>query len=143
MDFLKELVYRYPLTEQRTPNEDLFRLDKRRFVLFWREPIEKQNIEPTLNAIESTLKSFDVQGGRSVVVVAKTTESFKKNELVYFDSIRTLVVFYLIDEQENRIYKNASWTSFWGMGYKKIVRRIDEVVTSLLLEKSSFNDTND
>lgn len=142
MDFFKELVYRYPLIDQITPDAKIFRVEKRKFVFFWRELIDKQNVEFALNETKSMLEHLGVQGGRTIVIVAKTKDSFQKTELVYFDGAKTLVVFYLIDEQEKRVYTDDSWISFLGLNYKKIVRRIDEIVKNLLLEKNSFNNTN-
>lgn len=138
MDFFKELVYRYPLIDQITPDAKIFRVEKRKFVFFWRELIDKQNVEFALNETKSMLEHLGVQRGRTVVIVAKTKDSFQKTELVYFDGAKTLVVFYLIDEQEKRVYTDDSWISFLGLNYKKIVRRIDEIVKNLLLGKHLF-----
>ena len=63
-----------------------------------------------------------------VDVVNKTKELFKKVDLLYFNNVNTIVVFYLINEETNEVYMNDSWISFLGLNYKKHVRKINEIL---------------
>lgn len=61
-------------------------------------------------------------------MVGKTKDKFKKSDLLYFNSVNTIVVFYLINEETNDVYIDDSWISFLGLNYKKYVRKINEIV---------------
>ena len=40
-----------------------------------------------------------------------------------------IVVFYLINEEVNKIYMNDSWVFTLGLNYKKYIRKINEIMT--------------
>jgi hypothetical protein len=128
MELFKKIVSQYPLTDQITPDTALFRVLKKRFVLFQETQVDKQNIKAVLDETKSTIDRLNIPGWRTVVVVAPTQDSFESDELFYFDNVNTFVVFYLIDEQKKRVYMNDSWIFALGMNYKKVVRKINEIV---------------
>ena len=61
--------------------------------------------------------------------VGKTKEEYKKEELLYFNNVNMIVVFYLINEEVNKIYMNDSWVFTLGLNYKKYIRKINEIMT--------------
>ena len=63
-------------------------------------------------------------------MVGKTNEKFKKTDLIYFNSVNTIVVFYLVNEETNEVYMNDSWISFLGLNYKKYVRKINKILNN-------------
>ena len=134
MDIFDEIARQYPLTDQIAPDTELFRVMKKRFVLFRHAQIDKQNIEAVLDETKSTLERFDIPGWRTVVVVAPTEASFESEELLYFDNVNTFIVFYLIDIQKKCVYMNDSWIFALGLNYKKIVRNINEIVKKAFLK---------
>ena len=81
-----------------------------------------------LNYLEEKTKNPNFTESKTLIVVGKTKEKFKKVDLVYFNSVNTLVVFYLINEETNEIYMDDSWISFIGLNYKKYVRKINEIL---------------
>ena len=81
-----------------------------------------------LNYLEEKTKNPNFTESKTLIVVGKTKEKFKKVDLVYFNSVNTLVVFYLINEETNEIYMDDSWFSFIGLNYKKYVRKINEIL---------------
>ena len=56
-------------------------------------------------------------------------EEYKKEELLYFNNVNMIVVFYLINEEVNKIYMNDSWVFTLGLNYKKYIRKINEIMT--------------
>ena len=65
---------------------------------------------------------------KTLIVVGKTKDSYKKDELLYFNNISTFVVFYLVDEDLNKRYMNDSWIFTIGLNYKKYVRKINKIL---------------
>ena len=63
-----------------------------------------------------------------MIVIGKTKEEFDKTDLFYFNNENTFVVFYLMDELNNKIYKNDSWIYVLGCNYGKYVRSINKIV---------------
>lgn len=134
MNIFDEIARQYPLTDQIAPGTELFRVKRKRFVLFHPAQIDKQNIEAALNETKSMLERLNVPGWRTVVVVAPTEDSFESAELLYFDNVNTFIVFYLIDIQKKCAYMNDSWIFTLGLNYKKVVRNINEIVKKAFLE---------
>ena len=118
----------YPLVNKIDFELNCYLLDKRRYLIFWNELIKKDSIEKMLNYLEEKTKNPNFTESKTLIVVGKTKEKFKKVDLVYFNSVNTLVVFYLINEETNEIYMDDSWISFIGLNYKKYVRKINEIL---------------
>ena len=64
------------------------------------------------------LKNTNFTEYKTLIVVGKTKEKFKKVDLLYFNNVNTLVVFYLINEETNEVYMNDSCISALGLNYK-------------------------
>ena len=92
------------------------------------ELIKKGSIKEVLYYLEEKTKSTNFTEYKTLIVVGKTKEKFKKVNLLYFNNVNTYVVFYLIDEETNDIYMNDSWISSLGLNYKKYVRKINEIL---------------
>ncbi len=127
---IKDFVIKnYPLTEKENCELECYNLAKRRYLIFWEDLIKKSDIYSILESVEQKTQNFDLSGYKTLVVFGKTNESFKTNELFYFNGVNVFVVFYLINEQTNEKYMNDKWIYVFGCNYKKYVRRIDEIVT--------------
>lgn len=129
MNIQEKIIQNYPLVNKIDFELNCYLLDKRRYLIFWNELIKKDSIEELLNYLEEKTKNPNFTESKTLIVVGKTKEKFKKVDLVYFNSVNTLVVFYLINEETNEIYMDDSWISFVGLNYKKYVRRINEIVS--------------
>ena len=126
MNIQEKIIQNYPLVNKIDFELNCYLLDKRRYLIFWNELIKKDSIEKMLNYLEEKTKNPNFTESKTLIVVGKTKEKFKKVDLVYFNSVNTLVVFYLINEETNEIYMDDSWISFIGLNYKKYVRKINE-----------------
>ena len=127
MNIQEKIIQNYPLVNKIDFELNCYLLDKRRYLIFWNELIKKDSIEDMLNYLEEKTKNPNFTESKTLIVIGKTKEKFKKVDLVYFNSVNT-VVFYLINEETNEIYMDDSWISFIGLNYKKYVRRINEIV---------------
>lgn len=128
MNIQEKIIQNYPLVNKIYFELNCYLLDKRRYLIFWNELIKKDSIEKMLNYLEEKTKNPNFTESKTLIVVGKTKEKFKKVDLVYFNSVNTLVVFYLINEETNEIYMDDSWISFIGLNYKKYVRKINEIL---------------
>lgn len=128
MNIQEKIIQNYPLVNKIDFELNCYLLDKRRYLIFWNELIKKDSIEKMLNYLEEKTKNPNFTESKTLIVVGKTKEKFKKVDLVYFNSVNTLVVFYLINEETNEIYMYDSWISFIGLNYKKYVRKINEIL---------------
>lgn len=128
MNIQEKIIQNYPLVNEIDFELNCYLLDKRRYLIFWNELIKKDSIEKMLNYLEEKTKNPNFTESKTLIVVGKTKEKFKKVDLVYFNSVNTLVVFYLINEETNEIYMDDSWISFIGLNYKKYVRKINEIL---------------
>lgn len=128
MNIQEKIIQNYPLVNKIDFELNCYLLDKRRYLIFWNELIKKDSIEKMLNYLEEKTKNPNFTEAKTLIVVGKTKEKFKKVDLVYFNSVNTLVVFYLINEETNEIYMDDSWISFIELNYKKYVRKINEIL---------------
>lgn len=85
---------------------------------------KKDSIEEVLNYLEEKTKNANFTEYKTLIVLGKTKEKFKKVDLLYFNNVNTFVVFYLINEETNEVYMNDSWISPLGLNYKKYVRKM-------------------
>ena len=85
---------------------------------------KKDTIEEVLNYLEEKTKNANFTEYKTLIVLGKTKEKFKKVDLLYFNNVNTFVVFYLINEETNEVYMNDSWISSLGLNYKKYVRKM-------------------
>ena len=128
MNIQEKLIKKYPLVNKVDSVLNCYLLDKRRYLIFWNELIQKASINEVLNYLEEITKNTNFTKHKTLIVVGKTKEKFKKSDLLYFNNVNTLVVFYLIDEENNDIYMNDSWISFLGLNFKKYIRKINEIL---------------
>lgn len=128
MNIQEKIIQNYLLVNKIDFELNCYLLDKRRYLIFWNELIKKDSIEKMLNYLEEKTKNPNFTESKTLIVVGKTKEKFKKVDLVYFNSVNTLVVFYLINEETNEIYMDDSWISFIELNYKKYVRKINEIL---------------
>lgn len=108
-------------------NLETYKLTKKRYLLFNDKPIVKSKINEYLEFISD---EFSTKGKyKTIIVVAETNDAFEKKELVYFDNVDTLVVFYLVNSDTGEVYMDDSWTFMLGLNYRKYVRSINKIIT--------------
>ena len=124
----EKLIQNFPLVNKIDSELNCYLLEKRRYLIFWNSLIEKDSIEGVLNYLKKETSLPIFPEFKTLIVIGKTKEEFKKNDLLYFDSVNTFVVFYLINEDKNEIYMNDSLIFAIGLNYKKYVRRINRIL---------------
>lgn len=128
MNIQEKLIYNYPLVNKVDSELNCYLLDKNRYLVFWDELIKVELVEEILNYLEEKTKNSNFSEFKTLIVISKTKEKFKKADLFYFNNFNTIVVFYLINEETNEVYMNDSWISFLGLNYKKYVRKINKIL---------------
>ena len=132
MDIKNEIINNYPLEKKIECGVPCYSIDKYRYVFFWDELISKDNAIKILENIQAKMAGYKFPNMKTFIVVGKTEEQFDKSDLFFFDGANTFSVFYLINEKENRVYMNDSWIYVLGCGYRKPVRKINEIVQKML-----------
>ena len=129
MDIQEKLVQNYPLINKVDCDLNCYCLAKKGYLIFWDEFIEKDAIIKVLKSLEEKTNNSNFSEFKTLIIVGKTKEEYKKEELLYFNNVNMIVVFYLINEEVNKIYMNDSWVFTLGLNYKKYIRKINEIMT--------------
>ena len=129
MDIQEKLIQNYPLINKVYCYLNCYCLAKKRYLIFWDEFIEKDAIIKVLKSLEEKTNNSNFSEFKTLIIVGKTKEEYKKEELLYFNNVNMIVVFYLINEEVNKIYMNDSWVFTLGLNYKKYIRKINEIMT--------------
>lgn len=111
MDIQEKLIQNYPLINKVDCDLNCYCLAKKRYLIFWDEFIEKDAIIKVLKSLEEKTNNSNFSEFKTLIIVGKTKEEYKKEELLYFNNVNMIVVFYLINEEVNKIYMNDSWVS--------------------------------
>lgn len=136
MNIKNKIIENYPLTERLNCDLCCYCIDSKRYLVFWDKIVEKNDIENVLNITQEKVNNSTNTDWKTIIVVGYTEDTFKKKELVFFDSVNTIVVFYLINKETKKIHMDASWISFIGYDYKKVVLKIDKIVRQEYLDFS-------
>lgn len=128
MNIQEKLIQNYPLVNKVDFELNCYLLDKKKYLIFWNELIKKDSIKEVLSYLEEKTKNSNFTEYKTIIVIGKTKEKFKKNDLLYFNGVNTFVVFYLINEETNEVYMDDSWIFPIGLNYKKYVRKINEIL---------------
>ena len=132
LNIQEEIKNHYPLTNKMDCDFNCYCLAKRRYLVFWDAFIEKGSMEQILKELQEKTNNANFKTWKTFIVVGKTTEEFQKAELLYFNNVNMFVVFYLVNDKENKIYMDNSWIFPLGCNYKKYVNRIHEIITNSL-----------
>ena len=115
---------------------DLYVLAKRRYLLFYPDEVTKANTPQVLENITKMFSPEKKKEWKTVIVVANTPDSFKNDGLLWFDSVNTGVVFYLINPFQRCAYWDKSWIiSSIGLGYKKFLKQIRAIIEPMLTDE--------
>lgn len=112
---------------------ECYQVKPKRYVVFWEKTIDKNTIYSTLDSINDYTNNDLFSNWKTIIVLGKTKEVFKKEELFFFNSISTFIVFYLFDEIRKVYYSNSSWIFALGCNYKSIVKKIRKSIEKVSL----------
>ena len=122
-----KLIKEYPLTKKIDCFFECFEVIKRRYVIFYDEKINKENIKSLLDVFnENTNNNFSKK--KTLIVVAGTNEQFNKEDLLFFNGVDTFIVYYLINENTNEIYFNDQKMLWFSIDWKKIIKKFNEIL---------------
>ena len=115
-----------------------YKIDKHRYLLFWDGIIERNDIDKILDFILSKTSNDNFHPIRTIIVLGETVDTFEKKDLVYCymnhtgssKDVTVFVNFYLLNKKRKQIYKDDSWTFPIGLGYRKIIRKLDRIIRS-------------
>lgn len=122
----KDIISELLLVKSKNFNKPIYQVSKKRYLLFCDDEIDKDNINKCLEKIDTDFNSFGKY--KLIIAVGKTSDSFTKTELFYFNGVDTFVVFYLLDFDNKRVYMNDRTIFVLGLNYKKIVRRLNKII---------------
>ncbi|NLK12311.1 MAG: hypothetical protein GX312_01795 [Candidatus Phytoplasma sp.] len=122
----KDIVSKLSLIISKDFDTSIYQISKKRYLLFWEEDIDKNNVNKCLEKIDSIYNSFGKY--KLIIVVGKTSESFTKTELFYFNNIDTFVVFYLLDFSNKKVYMNDRSIFVLGLNYKKTIKKLNKII---------------
>ena len=127
MTIKDKLIKEYPLTKKTNFKLECFEVIKRRYVIFYDEKINKENIETLLDVFnDNTNNTFTER--KTLIVVGHTDEQFDKEDLVYFNGADTFIVYYLINDNTGEIYFIDQRVFLLNVDWKKIIRRFNEIL---------------
>ncbi len=127
MTIKDKLINGYPLTKKIECSFECFEVIKRRYVIFYDEKINKNNMEILLDKFYKALnKNFSRV--RTLIIVGHTDEQINKEDLVYFNGVDTFVVFYLKNDNNDEIYFNNSRVFLLSVDWKKIVNKFNQIL---------------
>ena len=111
MTIKDKLINGYPLTKKIEYPFECFEVIKRRYVIFFDEKINKDNIESLLDEFSKALNN-NFSKVRTLIVVGHTDVQFNEEDLLYFNGVDTFIVYYLKNDNSNEIYFNNNRVVF-------------------------------
>lgn len=126
-----------------------FELIKRRYITFLEEEITKENILNYFEIVKKDSKNEKFYFINCTIVVGETKEAFNPKELLFVDYEDGLscIVFYLIDKENKKVYKNNNtifgFKQYDGLfpndiSYRRIIKKIDKIVEKEIFFKDKI-----
>lgn len=127
-----------------------FELIKRRYITFLEEEITKENILDYFEIVKKDSKNEKFYFINCTIVFGETKEAFNPKELLFVDYEDGLscIVFYLIDKENKKTYKNDDFILFGfkqykelfpnNISYRKIIKKIDKIVEKEIFFKDKI-----
>ncbi len=126
-DIRTRILAENPLTERVEGTLDCYLLAKKRYLVFWDEPIGATDMPAILKRLEADTAQAPFSAWKTLIVVGRTEEAFEPEDLFWFNSVSTFVVFYLID-RDGMLYRNDSRIYPLGVNYRRYVQRLDTIL---------------
>ena len=127
MTIKDKLINGYPLTKKIEYPFECFEVIKRRYVIFFDEKINKDNIESLLDEFCKALND-NFSKVRTLIVVGHTDVQFNEEDLLYFSGVDTFIVYYLKNDNSNEIYFNNNRVVFLTVDWKKIINKFNQIL---------------
>ena len=121
-----KLIKEYPLTKKIDFPFECYEVVKRRYVVFFDEEINRNNMESILDVIDGHAKNVFSEK-KTIIVIGHTNEQFNKKDLLFFNGNDTFIVFYLINEN-NEVFFNDQGTFWFSVDWSKIIRNFNQIL---------------
>ena len=122
-----KLINEYPLIKKIDCSFECFEVMKRRYVIFYDEKINRENIESLLDVFNDNSKNSFTER-KTLIIVGHTDEKFNKEDLLFFNGVDTFVVYYLLNDNNNEIYFNDQRVLLFSLDWKKIIKKFNEIL---------------
>ena len=122
-----KLINEYPLIKKIDCSFECFEVMKRRYVIFYDEKINRENMESLLDVFNDNSKNSFTET-KTLIIVGHTDEKFNKEDLLFFNGVDTFVVYYLLNDNNNEIYFNDQRVLLFSLDWKKIIKKFNEIL---------------
>lgn len=123
----EKIINEYPLTKKIDCDFECYEVIKRRYVLFFDEVINRNNMELLLETFDKAIRGKVPKMKKTLIIVARTNEQFKPEDLFFFNGVDTFIVYYLIGDNDEVYFNNKRF--FWfSSDWNKIVDRFNEIL---------------
>ena len=100
---------------------------QRRYIIFYNEKINRDNIESLLDVFNSATKNISSKL-KTLIVVGYTDDFFQAKDLLFFNGADTFIVYYLKNNNSNEIYFNNQRVFWFSIDWKKIIDRFNNIL---------------
>ena len=122
-----KLISEYPLRNKIDCPFECFEAVKRRYIIFYNEKINRDNIESLLDVFNSATKNISSKL-KTLIVVGYTDDFFQAKDLLFFNGADTFIVYYLKNNNSNEIYFNNQRVFWFSIDWKKIIDRFNNIL---------------
>lgn len=126
------LINKMPLSSKITCRYETYAIGNKKYLIFWDEVISKEKVSSMLQDIASETANKNLSAWKTLIVLGETEDEFNRDELLHFDGVNTIVVFYLINTKSQKVFCNKSWIFPLGMNYRKHIKKIDNILGDYL-----------
>lgn len=123
----EKLIEQYPLTEKAESEYECYKVAPRKYVIFLDDTISHNDIKLLLDKLATSTKTNPLVVNL-FIVVGDTNETFKPEELSFFNGVDTFVVYYLINSGNGEIYFNDQRMYLFSAGWRKIIKRFNDIL---------------
>lgn len=127
MTIKNEIINKYPLKNRIECSFECFEVVKRRYIIFYDEKINRDNIESLLDVFNNETKNI-CSKLKTIIVVGRTDDCFQSKDLLFFNGVDTFIVYYLINDNSNEIYFNNQRVFWFSIDWKKIIDRLNNIL---------------
>lgn len=127
MTIKNEIINKYPLKNRIECSFECFEVVKRRYIIFYDEKINRDNIESLLDVFNNETKNI-CSKLKTIIVVGHTDDCFQLKDLLFFNGVDTFIVYYLINDNSNEIYFNNQRVFWFSIDWKKIIDRLNNIL---------------
>ena len=123
----EKLIEKYPLTEKAESEYECYKVAPGKYVIFLDDTISYSDTEALLDKLATSTKTSSFVAN-FLIVVGNTNEKFKPEDLVFFNGEDMFIVYYLLNSENGEIYFNDQRMFLFSAGWRKIIKRFNEIL---------------